>query len=298
MLLKKLYYDITIILINNRNNKMILKESNIKKIATQAKKIQQHKYSIPICIFFLLIISFIQIITTTVLISTQGIGYVDSPVFGEDLLWVTIISLILTTSLIPFTVIAAFKLGTKEKNAFVYQAIGYSFFILNDVILGLWFHMTALIIIIILLLRQYINWDKELGNQNFKKLNRYYLFLLYVLAFLLIFALGYLINLTFWKFNLFSNEFNIKHFIPFLDANILVCSIIGFSLFSKHYKEAYLFFFTSNILSLFLYSIQFQITLIAITLTYILIDILGYINWEYQYYFLTKNILNENYKIV
>ena len=276
---------------------MKTKESLIKKIYPYTSKLQRSYKFAAFVSLLLSIVALLEIIFFSISYLEGNPIYVDSLLFGDDQLWVTITSLTITTLVIPFGVMSSISMGNRNKNAFWCICTQFFFFGINAILLGLWFTLLRYIVIIMFLGYQYYNWDTKVEKDNeitYRTFKIQTLVGVLLISSAISIGLGFGIDRLFWNFDLFNTNFKPEYLLPFLDAASTVFGLVGFGLLSFNIKDGYYFIALLNIFNLTLYSIQAQWVVAVNSIVFLTLDSFGFIAWEYNY--MKKNINYNEWK--
>jgi len=261
---------------------MRVSNNTLIKVNDWNKKVQYSNLYPLLASLILLIISILQIISFVLSLGTSNPNYISTTLFtSEKSLYIaTIISLIATTIAGPAGVYSSINLGKGNKKFYYFVVVQFSLFAINSMLLGLWYNMAVFIISIGLCTRMYINWSDQNREKPYKSIGNEKTLVSLLIYFILMIGLGFITYYTFWDFTL-SDGINVV--IPFLDSSVLIGTLIGFLLLSSHYKQAYLFYYISNITNLFMLILLGQWNVVITSVIIMINDYFGVVRWEVGY---------------
>ena len=261
---------------------MRISNDTLIKVSNLNKKVQYNKWYPFFASLILLIVSILQIVSFAFSLDTSDPNYISTTLFTSEksLYIVTIISLVVTTIAGPAGIYSSINLGKGNRKFYYFVVVQFSLFTINSILLGLWYNAAVFIISIALCTRMYLNWSDQNEEKPYKSIGKQKTFLTLLIYFVLMIGLGFITYYTFWDYTL-SDGINVV--IPFLDASVLIATILGFFLVSSHYKQAYLFYYIGNVTNFFMLLILGQWNIVITCVIIMINDYFGVIRWEVGY---------------
>lgn len=188
--------------------------------------------------------------------------------------WIAVITMSLAN---PLIVLSSTRMGRKNRK-FYGPSLGMNLLrVFYFLMLALWYQVLRVLIIIFLVTKSFVQWDKNKKGETVKSLDPLIVVMLLSGIVIIGLSMGYLMSLV-PESSKWANP------TPYLDSFGVLLIITGVYLLTSHYKQAFIFFYISKvIMSIMFISLGQWSSLVTIVAFAFIIDPMSLMTWEIRW---------------